>query len=506
MVRKKCQIVVNDVFDELTQENNRLFDELIFADKCLTILLEFKTFIELNSDNFKLNLEENNLQKYEDLCEKVNKVLNEKSLRYKRFDNNIKSEVKSEVNDNKCVNKLEIIEKDFDERRPKSDRRNRQKKIKSIKVKIQRCDWPGCQFQSSAKDSLRKHSVIHLEKKFVCDRPDCQYRSYKKSDLNRHLIIHENRDRNPKIEKPKKKEFVCHYTDCSEKFKSENRFNLHLWKHQKTEKRFVCDFHGCDYKCNSNRRLVEHKRTHTGEKPYECTECDKTFGSKACLRIHMKYRHSQLNEPMVCSLDNCNRQFNTMASFNRHQKIYHLMEKKFVCDHPNCRYKSSVKELLLRHKKYHLEDRPHKCHFTGCDKSYKLKGTLTAHLKTHTDQYSIKCSYNNCDKMFRANRDLKKHIRHVHAEKKLRCDWPGCEYRTTRMFTLRHHSYVHSTECTVACIWPNCDKMFKNASYMRQHLLTHKAVKRHACPWPGCQYRCITGGNLKIHINNRHKK
>ena len=76
---KKCQIVVNDVLEELNEENNRLFNELLFADKCLKVLIEFKSFVELNSNQFKQNLDENNKQIYEELCENFKQVLDEKS-------------------------------------------------------------------------------------------------------------------------------------------------------------------------------------------------------------------------------------------------------------------------------------------------------------------------------------------------------------------------------------------------------------------------------------------
>ena len=55
---KKCQIVVNDVLEELNEENKRLLEELLFADKCLKVLIEFKGFVELNSNQFELNLDE----------------------------------------------------------------------------------------------------------------------------------------------------------------------------------------------------------------------------------------------------------------------------------------------------------------------------------------------------------------------------------------------------------------------------------------------------------------
>ena len=39
-------IKVNDVFEELSEENKRLLNELMFANKCLKVLITFKTFVE----------------------------------------------------------------------------------------------------------------------------------------------------------------------------------------------------------------------------------------------------------------------------------------------------------------------------------------------------------------------------------------------------------------------------------------------------------------------------
>ena len=40
---KMASLRVNDVFEELSEENKRLLNELMFANKCLKVLITFKS-------------------------------------------------------------------------------------------------------------------------------------------------------------------------------------------------------------------------------------------------------------------------------------------------------------------------------------------------------------------------------------------------------------------------------------------------------------------------------
>ena len=57
-------INVNDIFDDLKEENERLLNELLFADKCLKYLTEFKSFVDLVINKINNYLEENDISKY----------------------------------------------------------------------------------------------------------------------------------------------------------------------------------------------------------------------------------------------------------------------------------------------------------------------------------------------------------------------------------------------------------------------------------------------------------
>ena len=54
-------IEVNDIFDDLKQENKRLLKQLLFAEKCLKCLTEFKSFLDLIFNKFNNNLENNDI-------------------------------------------------------------------------------------------------------------------------------------------------------------------------------------------------------------------------------------------------------------------------------------------------------------------------------------------------------------------------------------------------------------------------------------------------------------
>ena len=66
--------VVNDVFDELKEENNRLYNELLFADKCLKSLIKFKTFIDKISYLFENYLEVNDRKEHKELIRSVDGI------------------------------------------------------------------------------------------------------------------------------------------------------------------------------------------------------------------------------------------------------------------------------------------------------------------------------------------------------------------------------------------------------------------------------------------------
>lgn len=53
---------------------------------------------------------------------------------------------------------------------------------------------------------------------------------------------------------------------------------------------FVCSY--CNKSFNQKVTLVVHLRLHTGEKPYSCQKCSENFISRAALRRHCTAKHT----------------------------------------------------------------------------------------------------------------------------------------------------------------------------------------------------------------------
>ena len=112
----------------------------------------------------------------------------------------------------------------------------------------------------------------------------------------------------------------------------------------KEQKTFKCDF--CDYSCDFRYYMSGHMNSHTGERPFKCDECSKTFSSSNSLKTHRKVhlppefkcdfcpkmftykqrRDDHVNthteaKPFKCKM--CQKGFNSLSRLGQHRKRHH---------------------------------------------------------------------------------------------------------------------------------------------------------------------------------------
>lgn len=131
----------------------------------------------------------------------------------------------------------------------------------------------------------------------------------------------------------------------------------------------------CDKIFYHSGNLRKHMVLHSGERPFSCDECGRTFVLSQHLKSHMKLVHSD-EKNFQCSI--CGRLFNHSGNYKKHQKV-HSGERPFKCF---CGKAFGQSSNYHAHMRVHLNDRPFKC--DECDKSFVQAINLTLHKRVHT--------------------------------------------------------------------------------------------------------------------------
>ncbi|KAL1399890.1 hypothetical protein pipiens_007872 [Culex pipiens pipiens] len=134
----------------------------------------------------------------------------------------------------------------------------------------------------------------------------------------------------------------------------------------------------CNKFFRSAEYLARHRRTHSGERPFQCELCGKNFSTMSYLVIHRR-RHTS-ERPYKCPAGGCPKAFVDSRALQEHSRSVHA-KIRVPCETCSKTY-SSVSNLIV-HRRIHSGVHPFEC--VHCGRSFAQKNALKYHLKQHGD-------------------------------------------------------------------------------------------------------------------------
>ena len=223
--------------------------------------------------------------------------------------------------------------------------------------------------------------------------------------------------------KPKPRlQVKCRFDGCQRVFSSRLTAGAHFRTAHKntgkdTNREYVCDYPGCDYRSSHKQRLLTHKTVHSTDHPFKCqyADCKSAFKSKGNLQLHVKEFH--VGNTHLCPYDGCGQTFRYRHHRVKHiEQVHTCSDQLYLCPWPGCDYSNRREKYVRRHELSHRH-RP--------------------------EDYRFVCDWPECNKRYKRLRNLKWHIMTHKNDKRFGCNWPGCEYRAIRAENVKSHMKTH---------------------------------------------------------------
>ncbi|EDV55123.1 transcription factor grauzone [Drosophila erecta] len=249
----------------------------------------------------------------------------------------------------------------------------------------------------------------------------------------------------------------------------------------------------CNKKFYKRSFLTDHIDRHADPEKFKCTQCDKRFADKQCLRNHELLKHHP-EEEKTYMCEQCPKRYTKQYLLDQHRVIH--KERNVVCD--LCERRFPNQSLLCTHVKM-----AHGNYGTMCDICAQVirgRAAFQRHQLEHAGVTEPKVQCDICGSWHKNKHSLKKHVRR-HNGTAATCDLCG-KVSPNRSAMLSHQRYVHLTdrkhECSV------CSKAFKKAITLREHMTMHTGEVLYKCPH--CPKTFNSNANQHTHRRKCHPK
>uniref|UniRef100_A0A6P7F4L7 Zinc finger protein 208-like n=1 Tax=Diabrotica virgifera virgifera TaxID=50390 RepID=A0A6P7F4L7_DIAVI len=404
-----------------------------------------------------------------------------------------------------------------------------------------------CNNGFTKKDALEAHnrSAHTGEKPYVCDY--CDKRFAQRAPYLYHLKLHTG-ERSHFCVNCKKgyitlSNLRSHMKNCRVKYEITSEIDIKSEAFEK--KKFKCNI--CTKKLKNKRDALEHKNLHTGDKPFKCDQCDRSFPLSSSLRVHKKEKHSKTLKEKVRKCVVCSKEYKSHSGLllhysSSHKELgYDYTEDCAICG-KTCRTKAQLKIHELTHTGFkrfechicnngftkkdaleahnrsaHTGEKPYVCDY--CDKRFAQRAPYLYHLKLHTGERSHFCV--NCKKGYITLSNLRSHMKNCRVKyeitseidiksepfekKKFKCSICTKEFKYERIAL--EHENLHTGDKPFKC--EQCDRSYPLSTTLRdhkkkKHSQTSTEEKMHSCVVCSKEYKSDSG--LLRHYSSNHKE
>ncbi|KAF9453973.1 hypothetical protein P691DRAFT_718388 [Macrolepiota fuliginosa MF-IS2] len=274
-----------------------------------------------------------------------------------------------------------------------------------------------------------------------------------------------------------------------------------------TTKRYQCTSKGCGKAYSKPSRLAEHERSHTGERPFQCETCKKSYLRETHLHAHIRSHLPDSSRPFICDKPGCGKRFWTVQHLKGHIG-WHEGAKPFACPESGCS-ESFAKHHQLRSHIANAHSSPgtksYRCEHTACTKSFSTNQQLKAHVKTH-DERRYTCVHVDCitppdqaPLYFPTWSALQNHIRNAHPPICLHTSCAGRTFTTQK--GLRAHLKLHEQRDIMEALEPSDDEIGCQPSKKRRG---GEWGRDWICDFEGCSKDFKSKKALTVHKNVTH--